>query len=233
MKNEPPLRAPASLLIFAGLLLGIHLLRQFSNESTNEWLLINFAFIPALFSIKIMQTYSFIDIRPWSVFTYVLLHGNWTHVVMNTLWLLAFGSPLAKRFGAVRFYTFCALSAPAGALAYYLVYWQSGLPMIGASAVVSALTAGAVCFAFDEKGPLRNRNDPSAEFHPAKPLRQSLQNPQALFFVLTWFGVNFVFGTGASLLGPGTQIAWQAHIGGFLAGLFLFFLLDPIKKRAS
>jgi membrane associated rhomboid family serine protease len=51
--------------------------------------------------------------------------------------------------------------------------------------------------------------------------------------VATWFVINFIFGAGASLLGPGMQIAWQAHIGGFLAGLLLFSLFDPIKKHAS
>ena len=158
---------------------------------------------------------------------------NWTHLLMNTLWLLAFGSPVAQRFGPTRFYVFCLLSAPAGALAHYFVYQTQGMPIIGASAVVSALTAAAVRFAFDPEGPLMNRNNPRAVYHPAASLRENLKNPQVLFFIATWVAVNFIFGAGATLLGPGIQIAWQAHIGGFLAGLLLFSLLDPVKKPLS
>ncbi len=149
---------------------------------------------------------------------------------MNALWLLAFGSPVARRFGAARFYIFCLLAAPAGALAHYLVYQTSGLPLIGASAVVSALTAAAMRFVFDANGPLANRSNPRAVFHPAAPLLETLKNPQALIFAATWFGINFIFGAGAALIGPDTQIAWQAHIAGFVVGLALFSWLDPVRK---
>jgi membrane associated rhomboid family serine protease len=233
MKKEPFLNAPPSILIFAGLLLSLHLLRQFGAEELNAWLLLNFAFIPALFSYPIIQNYPLWEIRPWSVFTYALLHGSWSHVIMNTLWLLAFGSPVAQRFGAKRFFLFCLLAAPAGAFAHFIAYSHEGLPLVGASGVVSALTAAALRFAFEANGPLYNRNDPRAVFHPAPSLGENFKNPQAMFFVVTWFVINFIFGTGASLLGPGTQIAWQAHIGGFFAGLLLFSLLDPVKKYPS
>jgi len=233
MKKEPFLNAPSSILIFAGLLLGIHLLRQFGDEQLGGWLLLNFAFIPKLFSFEIIRSFSFWEIRPWSVFTYALLHGNWSHVIMNMLWLLAFGSPVALRFGPARFFLFCALAAPAGALAHYMVYQHDGLPMIGASAVVSALTAAAVRFCFEPEGPMFNRGNPRAVFHPAPSLADNLKNPQAMFFAVTWFVINFVFGAGASLLGPDLQIAWQAHIGGFVAGLLLFSLLDPVKRPLS
>jgi membrane associated rhomboid family serine protease len=233
MRREPVLNAPASILAFAGLLAGMHVLRRFGGEEINAWLMMNFAFIPALFSAKIIQAYSFLDIRPWSVFTYALLHANWTHLIMNTLWLLAFGAPVAKRFGPLRFYAFCILSAPAGALAHYLVYQTSGLPIIGASAVVSGLTAAATRFVFDPNGPLFNRQNSRAVYHPAAPLRENFKNPQVLFFVGSWFAINFIFGAGAMLVGPNIQIAWQAHIGGFLAGLLLFSALDPVKKALS
>ena len=78
-----------------------------------------------------------------------------------------------------------------------------------------------------------NRNNPRAVYHPAASLSENLKNPQVLFFIATWVAVNFIFGAGATLLGPGIQIAWQAHIGGFLAGLLLFSLLDPVKKPLS
>ena len=35
----------------------------------------------------------------WSFVTYALLHADWTHLGFNAVWLLAFASPVARRFG--------------------------------------------------------------------------------------------------------------------------------------
>jgi membrane associated rhomboid family serine protease len=55
-----------------------------------------------------------------------------------------------------------------------------------------------------------------------------------LAFILVWFGVNILFGF-VSLGGSGlTQaVAWQAHIGGFVAGFFGFGLFDPVPPSAA
>jgi membrane associated rhomboid family serine protease len=49
---------------------------------------------------------------------------------------------------------------------------------------------------------------------------------------VVWFGVNILFGMG-TIATPGVEqaVAWQAHIGGFLAGLILFALFDPVVTR--
>jgi len=48
-----------------------------------------------------------------------------------------------------------------------------------------------------------------------------------------WFGVNIIFGLGSISIGTdGASVAWQAHIGGFLAGLMLFSLFDPVPRAA-
>jgi membrane associated rhomboid family serine protease len=55
-----------------------------------------------------------------------------------------------------------------------------------------------------------------------------------LAFVAVWFGVNLLFGV-FSLGMPGVEqaIAWQAHIGGFLAGLLTFAAFDPIPMARA
>ena len=50
--------------------------------------------------------------------TYSLLHADISHLVFNMLWLLPFGSAVARRFGAFRFFLFLAVSAIAGAAAH-------------------------------------------------------------------------------------------------------------------
>jgi membrane associated rhomboid family serine protease len=54
-----------------------------------------------------------------------------------------------------------------------------------------------------------------------------------LAFLAVWFGVNIVFGVGSIAIGAdGASVAWQAHIGGFVAGLMLFSLFDPVPRAA-
>jgi len=64
---------------------------------------------------------------------------------------------------------------------------------------------------------------------PAAPLTSSLQDPRVLAFLLVLFGVNLLFGAQLDQHGWGREaIAWQAHIGGFLAGRLAFAAFNPI-----
>ena len=51
--------------------------------------------------------------------TYALLHGSWTHLVVNSVWMLAFGAPVARRFGTTRFFALLAFTAFTGALFHF------------------------------------------------------------------------------------------------------------------
>ena len=67
----------------------------------------------------------------WSFFTYALLHADWMHLGFNAVWLLAFASPVARRFGTRRFLLFFAATIAGGALAYLLAHAGALAPMIG------------------------------------------------------------------------------------------------------
>jgi membrane associated rhomboid family serine protease len=63
---------------------------------------------------------------------------------------------------------------------------------------------------------------------PAIPLTGVLSDARVLIFVGVWFAINILFGLGSLPITGGEQtVAWQAHIGGFLAGLLLFSWFDP------
>ena len=91
----------------------------------------------------------------WTFVTYALLHADWMHLLFNSVWLLAFGTPLARRFGAARFLAFCAVTAAAGALAHLMTHFGQMVPMVGASGAISGTMSGAMRFAFQRGGPLR------------------------------------------------------------------------------
>ena len=128
-----------------------------------------------------------------------------------------------------------AVTAAAGALAHFITHEHAVAPMIGASASVSGTMAAAIRFAFVQGSFLSfSRGDADAAARvPALSLVRALQDPRVLGFLGVWFGVNIIFGVGSIAIGAdGASVAWQAHIGGFFAGLLLFSLFDPIARAA-
>lgn len=162
------------------------------------------------------------EAKPWTFLTYAALHGSWTHVVLNGVWLAAFGTPVARRNGAWRFLVLAAAATVAGAVAHLLLHPLSISPLIGASAAVSGLMAGATRFIFSPG---------SGGFQRPQTLAELLRNRNAVLFLGVWFGINILSGIVAVPLGiTDASIAWEAHISGFLAGLLLFPLLDRAER---
>jgi membrane associated rhomboid family serine protease len=172
----------------------------------------------------------------WSFVTYAFLHGDATHLAMNSIWFLPFGSAVARRFGTLRTLGFFAATAAGGAAMHLATHWGSdGAVMIGASGAVSGFMAGAIRFAFQHGGPLTMfRTDEPAAYHiPAAALSSVLRDPRVVVFIAAWFGLNLIAGlVGVGAPGEiGQNIAWEAHIGGFLTGLLLFHFFDPVPPQ--
>ena len=140
-----------------------------------------FGFIPKRYDSTLLATPfpGGAGAKVWTFVTYSLLHANLSHIGFNVLWLLPFGSALARRFGAVRFFLFMAVTAIAGALAHLLTHEHAVAPMIGASASVSGTMAAAIRFAFVQGSFLSfSRGDADAAAKvPALSLARALRNP--------------------------------------------------------
>src|SRR5246127_1089341 len=128
-----------------------------------------------------------------------------------------------------------AATAAAGALAHLVTHEHAVAQMIGGFPSVSGAMAAAMRFAFVRGSFLSfSRGDADAAARvPALPLMRALRDGRVLAFLAVWFGVNVIFGVGSIGIGTeGASVAWQAHIGGFLAGLVLFSLFDPVPPPA-
>ena len=232
--REPILTLPGALTAYVALIAVIHL-RVLLPPVLENWTVEVFGFIPQRYDSTLLAVpyAGGSGAKVWTFVTYSLLHANLSHIGFNVLWLLPFGSALARRFGAVRFFLFMAVTAAAGALAHLLTHEHAIAPMIGASASVSGTMAAAIRFAFVQGSFLsfsRGDADVAAKV-PALSLSRALRDRRVLGFLAVWFGVNIVFGVGSITLGAeGASVAWQAHIGGFLAGLMLFSLFDPVPR---
>ena len=236
--REPILTLPGALTAYIALLAVIHIVRMLLPLDIDDLVIEMFGFIPKRYDPTLLDV-TFpggAGAKVWTFVTYSLLHANLTHIGFNVLWLLPFGSALARRFGALRFFLFMAVTAAAGALAHLVSHEHAVAPMIGASASVSGAMAAAIRFAFVQGSFLsfsRGAADAAARV-PALSLMRALRNGRVLGFLAVWFGVNIIFGIGSIAIGAeGASVAWQAHIGGFLAGLMLFSLFDPVPRAPA
>lgn len=259
--REPILNLPAVVGFSILALVALHGVRLLLPEETDFKLIIDWAVIPARWSVAFggVQTEDVLSSlgqtgsedapsalallaqyvlsegegRPWTALTYALLHGSWMHVIINGIWLAAFGTPIAQRCGVGRFFALAAASAVGGAVLYAFVNPLQVLPMIGASAAVSGLMAAASWFMFSP-----------ASWHPEGRLTQPFErqreslgrmvrNRQVLVFLGVWFAANYVFAFVQPLGMTDASIAWEAHVGGFLIGLAIFPFLDPLPARRS
>jgi membrane associated rhomboid family serine protease len=259
-KSEPIFFAPLPLILLIAFMMVLHAYRVYGfglfDEQDVRFLNMT-AFVPARFSLWLGLTTSadvmrdiaaaapdiaglrralyvaFIakgETASWTAVTYAFLHGSWEHVIFNCLWLLAFGTPVVRRFGTTRFMLFFCITAAISAIFHAAFNVNDVSVLVGASGSVSALTAAALRFAMGQGFGAFGQAQENWK-NPAKPLSQALRDQQVLLFIAIWFGINLLTGLGMPLGGSdGLRIAWEAHVGGFIAGLLLFSLFDPVKN---
>ena len=220
--REPFLRAPVSVICLIGLLLVTHLARVWAPPPWPETILLHYAFIPARYSsaaliVQGLPPVTLVELVG-NFASYMFVHGNFAHVAINSLGLLAFGSLVARRLKPARFVLFFVLCGIAAAASHLVVYWGAAEEVIGASGGVSGLMAAAIRILF---GHLHySRAGEPARLAPvfSKPI---------IGFTVVWIITNIVSGvTGLGVTDDATVIAWVAHLGGYFTGLLAIDLFD-------
>src|SRR5215813_5196957 len=96
-KHEPFFRAPMVVIGLIGLLVAAHLVRVLSPADFSDAMLTHLAFQPVRYLALPVDLSGFVAASVPFV-GYLFLHANATHLIVNCLWLLAFGAPVARRF---------------------------------------------------------------------------------------------------------------------------------------
>jgi len=162
-----------------------------------------------------------------SIFTSMFLHdpGGWAHIGGNMLYLWIFGDNVEDAMGHARYAGFYLLSGVAAAAAQVFIDPSSGVPMVGASGAIAGVLAAY--------GSLYPRS-PITVLNPVPLLWLFfgifLELP-AWIVIALFFVVNVVEGYLGLISGMSGGVAFFAHVGGFVAGLFLVRLFVPQKSR--
>jgi membrane associated rhomboid family serine protease len=144
--------------------------------------------------------------RPWSVVTYMFLHGGFGHIFFNMLGLYMFGSRVEERIGSKRFITLYFISGIAGAILSLVLGGR--YPIIGASAGVYG-----IMLAF-------------ARFWPDAQILFWFFPVEARVAVILMTAISLWSG----ITGSGAGIAHFAHLGGFVGA---FFYLKYLERTAG
>lgn len=220
--TPPMLNVPPIMTVFISLLVAIHAIREFllSARMSDQAILV-FSFIPARYTAN-GGGLPYPMAEWWTPITYSLLHADWGHVFMNSIWMLVFGAIVARRISASAFIWFAISTAFGGAALHYVFHAGEMVSVIGASAIVSGFMGAAARFAFARAGFGLDLTKV-----PMLSLAETFKNRQVVTFLALWFGMNFLFGSGIiNFGGDAPNVAWQAHVGGFAVGLFGFSFFD-------
>lgn len=146
-------------------------------------------------------------LQPYLMFvTYAFLHGGPVHLLVNMLTLYSLARLVISRVKQPRFLLLYAMSALGGALGFFALSSELR-PMVGASGALFGLVGAWIAWDYVDR------------YTHAEPLLPVLR-PILILIVL-----NVVL-----YYAMGGHLAWETHLGGFIAGFFGALIVDPRSR---
>jgi membrane associated rhomboid family serine protease len=212
-RDAPILNAPAAVQWIAGIAVAVHGLRMLLPEAFDLWMLETFAFFPGRYQMPVETPDDLLALVAAPI-GHLFLHADWMHLTMNMAFFLGFGSAIGRRMGAVQFAVLYLLCGLAAALFWSWVNPQQQAVLLGASGAVSGMVGAAA----------RVSIWPPRHAGSALPF---WRRSTVITFVVVWLLLNVVFGIFPLMLSDAyAGIAWEAHLGGFIAGFLLIGAFD-------
>ncbi len=175
-----------------------------------------FAFIPGVLTGSYAVPAGAVSPYVLSIFTSMFIHGSWSHILGNMLFLWIFGNNIEDYLGHGRYLLFYLAGGVAAALFHLLSGPSSQVPTIGASGAIAAVM-GAYFFLYP-----RAKVQTLVFFI----FITSVRLP-AWVFLGIWFVMQLFEGT----FGTAQGVAVWAHVGGFLFGMLIAWI--AVKRRIN
>jgi membrane associated rhomboid family serine protease len=201
--RPPAINLPPLTLALLAAMTIIHLGLALAPAEFERLVVVYFSFIPAAYLAEGWPFWSLLA----APFSYALLHGGLGHLVLNGVMLAVMGQVLERRLGPARFLLLFAAGAAGGALVHFMIGGAPRVPLIGASAGVGGLYGAGLV--------LHHRG---VYLGPNTRLLVALAG---LFVIMNLLGL---------VLPILSDIAYAAHLGGFIAGALVAARLTPPRR---
>ena len=174
---------------------------------------------------RFIEIYGIVPDRLWapSILTSMFIHGGFLHILGNMWFLWVFGRGVEDLLGHAKFFFFYMACGLAAGIVHVLVNANSPVPTVGASGAIAGVMGGYL-----------------VKFPRARVVTlvfifffiTTIDIPAA-FLLLYWFAMQFFNGVGSIGYSQASSgdVAWFAHVGGFLAGMGLMMILAPRRPR--
>jgi membrane associated rhomboid family serine protease len=152
-------------------------------------------------------------LRPVTLLTSLFIHGGWSHIIGNMLFLWAFGKSLEDALGHTKFLSFYLISGIAAGITHVAFNSNTAVPTVGASGAIAGVM-GAYLIKF-----------PRARIHTLVFLFifVTMADIPAAFILVYWFVAQLFseYGSITQTQVVNGGVAYAAHIGGFVTGMIL------------
>lgn len=203
--GQRAINLPPVLLWLIGINVAIQLVRELLGDAADGDIMQQFGLVPAAYTSGAGGAGPDLLSLLTAPITYQFLHGGWLHLGINMVTLAAFGVPVVRVLGARRFILFYLSAGVVAGFVHVFFFPDSMDPVVGASGAISGVF-GAVLILMRYVGSL----------------------PSLLPIAGIWIALNVFFGiVGGTPGAGGDQVAWTAHIGGFVYGLAAIRLFMP------
>ncbi len=149
--------------------------------------------------------------------TSIFLHGGWSHLLGNMLFLIIFGDNIEDCCGHLRYLAFYLASGIAASALWTLTAWGANFPAVGASGAISGVL-GAYFILY-----------PNAKIRTLIGVGFFWRMIRVPAYMM--IGLWFIYQLLLASLPLNTGVAYTAHIGGFLAGMALSRVIRPKLRR--
>jgi len=166
--------------------------------------IMKWAFVPSRFLANPVGEFA-------TLFTSMFMHAGWLHLGGNMLYLWIFGDNVEDRFGSTKFILFYLLCGLGATFAQLMFSLGSNIPNLGASGAIAGVL-GAYILMFPQ-GSVRVLQG-----------QRVIQVP-ALIVIGLWIALQLFSGIGSISAADTGGVAYMAHVGGFVSGFALTYLL--------
>lgn len=213
--NIPSKNYPIVNTIIIGMNIAIYLLQVAQGEHLTQFIY-TYGLVPARYSIPEITVHFTTGQQFFSFISFMFLHGSFWHLLGNMWMLYIFGDNIEDQLGSFRYLIFYLACGMLSGVSHLLFNLHSTIPVIGASGSIAGVM-GAYFLLYP--------NAKLLSLVPVLFIPFFFEIP-AFLFLGFWFILQFL--NAALLHDSGSVIAWWAHIGGFLFGMFFLKVFSRI-----